>query len=441
MLFGTQRIRPDGHLEIGGCDTSELAARFGTPLYIMDEELIRSNCRDYQKSFKSRYADTTVTFAGKAFLNTAMCRILDQEGMSLDVASAGELYTALKAGFPMERVFFHGNAKPLYELDMALESGVGRIVVDNIHELELLNTAALEMGKKSDILFRLTPGIDPHTHRLISTGQADTKFGLNIKDGSAMLAVKRALELPGITLKGIHCHVGSQLLDLEAHTAGMRIMAEFTRQAFDETGIQFEEINTGGGLGIRYVEVQVPPTIDDFADVITSTFVNALNEFGITNHPRLIQEPGRSIVGTAGTTIYTIGAIKTVPITEDPGFRVYIAVDGGLSDNPRPLLYDSVYDAFLANKADQTAEVVVTISGRHCETDTLIQDINLAKAEVGDLIAVQCTGAYNYSMASNYNRFARPAVVLVKDGAADIIVERDTLDDLVKHDVIPNRLK
>lgn len=440
MLFGTQKINPDGHLEIGGCDTSELAARFGTPLYIMDEALIRSNCRDYQKSFKNRYEDTTITFAGKAFLNTAMCRILDQEGMSLDVASAGEIYTAIKAGFPMERVFFHGNAKPRYELDMALESGIGRIVVDNIHELELLNTAAMEMGKKADILFRLTPGIDPHTHRLISTGQADTKFGLNIKDGSAMNAVKRALELPGITFRGIHCHVGSQLLDLDAHVAGIRIMVEFARQAYDETGVEIEEINTGGGLGIRYIEGQVPPTIDEFADVITSTFTASLKEFGITNHPRLIQEPGRSIVATAGTTIYTIGAIKKVPITEDPGFRIYIAIDGGMSDNPRPLLYDSVYDAFLANKADQSMGEVVTISGRHCETDTLIQDIDFAKAEVGDLIAVQCTGAYNYSMASNYNRFTRPAVVLVKDGSADIIVERDTLDDLVKHDVIPDRL-
>lgn len=441
MLFGTQKIRSNGHLEIGGCDTVELAERFGTPLYVMDEALIRDNCAAYKKSFKSRYEDTTITFAGKAFLTTAMCRILDQEGMSLDVASAGEIYTALRADFPMERTFFHGNAKPRYELEMALNSGVGRIVVDNIHELELLNTLALEMGKKADILFRLTPGIDPHTHRLISTGQADTKFGLNIKDGSAMGAIKRALECTGVTLKGIHCHVGSQLLDMEAHTAGIRIMVEFARQAINKTGFVLEEINTGGGLGIRYVEGQVPPTIDEFANVIAGTFLNALDEFGIPNRPRLIQEPGRSIVGTAGTTIYTIGVIKRVPITEEPGFRTYIAIDGGLSDNPRPLLYESVYDAFPANKADEQAKQVVTVAGRHCETDTLIQDIGLAPVEVGDLLAVQCTGAYNYSMASNYNRFMRPAVVLVKDGNADVIVDRETLDDLVRHDLIPESLK
>ncbi|MHB1000586.1 MAG: diaminopimelate decarboxylase [Armatimonadota bacterium] len=437
MLFGTQKINSKGHLEIGGCDAVDLAKKFGTPLYVMDETLIRQNCRDYQKSFKSRYENTSIAFAGKAFLNTAMCRIVDQEDMYLDVASAGEMYTAMKADFPMERTFFHGNAKPRYELEMALQNGVGRIVVDNIDELELLNTIAMEMGKKADIIFRCTPGIDPHTHRLISTGQADTKFGLNIKDGSAMAAIKRSLECPGITFKGIHCHVGSQLLDLEAHVAGIRIMVEFAKQILDEIGVAIDEINTGGGLGIRYIEGQVPPTIDDFAEVITSTYLNALDEFGMPSKPRLIQEPGRSIVGTAGTTLYTVGNIKRVPITEDPGYRVYAAVDGGLSDNPRPLLYEAVYYAFPANKADKPTTQVITISGRHCETDTLIQDIKITDIEAGDILAVQCTGAYNFSMASNYNRFIRPAAVLVSDGRAELIIERETLDDLVRHDIIP----
>ncbi len=436
MLFGTQKINSAGHLEIGGCDTIALANEYGTPLYIMDEALIRENCRSFASSFQSRYRDTIIAFAGKAFLNMGMCRLLDQEKFSLDVASAGEIYTALKAGFPMERTYFHGNAKPKYELEMALDAGVGRIVVDNITELELLNKTSLEMGKKASVLLRLTPGIDPHTHRLISTGQADTKFGMNIKDGAAMQAVKKSLDCKGINLKGIHCHVGSQLLDLEAHEAGIRIMVEFEKEVIDQTGYVLDEINTGGGLGIRYIEGQVPPTIDEYAEVITSTFKNALQEFNIPNKPTLIQEPGRSIVGTAGITIYRVGAIKKAPITDYPSYRIYISVDGGMSDNPRPLLYDSVYDAFLANKANEPADNVVTISGRHCETDTLLTDIKLADVEVGDYIAVQCTGAYNYSMASNYNRFMRPPVVMVKDGKSKIIVERETLDDLIRHDVV-----
>lgn len=441
MLFGTQTINSKGHLEIGGCDSIDMAAQFGTPLYIMDEALIRKNCREYMHGFRSRYPDTNITFAGKAFLTTAMCRIVDQEGLCLDVVSAGEIYTALKADFPMERIYFHGNFKSEAELRMALSHGVGRIVVDNAQELELLNTVALDMGKKADILFRLTPGIDPHTHRLIRTGQADTKFGLNIKDGSAISAVKRALECKGITLRGIHCHVGSQLLDLEAHTAAIPIMVEFAKQVFDETGFTFEEINTGGGLGIRYVEGQVPPTIDQFAEVITKTFMDAMEREGLPNRPRLIQEPGRSIVGTAGTTLYTAGTIKKVSITEEPGYRIYVAVDGGMSDNPRPLLYDAVYEAVVANKANEQASLVATISGKHCETDTLILDAKIAEVSPGDIIAVMCTGAYNYSMSSNYNRFTRPAVVLVSDGKTDLIVERETLDDLVRCDRIPSRLE
>lgn len=440
MLFGTQTINSNGHLEIGGCDTVGLAKQFGTPLYVMDEALIRQHCRAYIDSFKALYPESGIAFAGKAFLTAAMCRILDQEGMHLDVVSAGELYTALKANFPMERVFFHGNFKSEKELNMALENGVGRVVVDNLGELELLNTLAVEAGKKADIMFRLTPGIDPHTHKLIRTGQADTKFGLNIKDGSAMNAIKRALELPGIALHGIHCHVGSQCLDLDAHTAAIKIMVEFAKQMLDETGFAVEEINTGGGLGIRYTEGQVPPKIAEFAEIIIKTYIDALEEYGFPGRPRLIQEPGRSIVGTAGTTLYTVGTIKTVPITEDPGHRTYVAVDGGLSDNPRPALYGAVYDAFPANKANAQPTSVVTISGKHCETDTLILDTKLAELESGDILAVQCTGAYNYAMGSNYNRFSKPAVVLVANGNANLIVKRETLDDLVSHDLIPDSL-
>ncbi len=440
MLFGTQKINSRGHLEIGGCDTVELAQSFGTPLYVMDEALVRQNCREYLESFRKRYPNTDIAFAGKAFLNTAMCRILDQEGMSLDVASAGELYTALKAEFPVERIYFHGVNKTEGELSMGLDHGVGRIVVDNLRELELLNSLAVAARKKADILLRLTPGIDPHTHKLIRTGQADTKFGMNIEDGTAMTAVRRALECPGIRLWGVHCHVGSQLLDTEAHSGAVCIFVEFIKQVLDETGYEVEEVNTGGGLGIQYVEEQIPPTIDEFAATVVGTFIRCLKESAISHEPKLIQEPGRSIVGTAGTTLYAVGPIKTVPITEDPGHRTYVAVDGGLMDNPRPGLYQAVYTALIANRANAAASEIVTIAGKHCETDTLIANTTIAPVESGDIIAVLCTGAYNYSMASNYNRFPRPAVVLVADGQADVIVKRETLDDVVKNDVIPEKL-
>ena len=440
MLFGTQTVNSAGHLEIGGCDAIELAGRFGTPLYVMDEALIRQNCREYLSGFRGRYPDTTIAFASKAFLTTAMCRIMHQEGFSLDVVSAGELYTALKAGFPMERVFVHGNYKSDEEIRASLDAGVGRIVVDNLQEIERLNSITQDMGKTADILLRVTPGIDPHTHKLISLGQADTKFGLNIEDGSAMMGVRRALECPNITFRGIHCHIGSQILDLEPLTGTVRVMVEFAGRVFQDTGVQVEEINTGGGLGIRYIEGHTPPTIDEFADAMTSAFIKAAEEFELPNRPRLIQEPGRSIVGTAGVTLYTVGTIKRVPIVEEPGYRVYVAIDGGLTDNPRPLLYDAVYTALVANKANETPSQVVTISGKHCETDTMIQDARIAKVEGGDILAVQCTGAYNFSMASNYNRMRRPAVVLVSEGRADVIVERESLDDLVRRDVIPARL-
>ncbi|HEY3297442.1 MAG TPA: diaminopimelate decarboxylase [Armatimonadota bacterium] len=440
MLFGTQRINDKGHLEIGGCDTIDLAKQFGTPLYVMDEALVRQNCREYIHGFKTRYQNTEIAFAGKAFLNIAACRIMAQEGMCLDVASGGELYTAMKANFPMERVYFHGSFKLEAELRMAIERGVGRIVVDSLEELDLLNSVAQDMGTKADILLRVTPGIDPHTHKRISTGQADTKFGLNIQNGTAMVGIKKAVALPNIALRGIHCHVGSQLLDFEAHIAAIRIMVELAKDIKDQTGLAVEEINTGGGLGIRYVESQQAPTIDHFAEIITSTFISALEEFGVSHNPRLVQEAGRSIAGTAGTTLYTVGPIKKVPIAENPGYRIYVSVDGGLSDNPRPTLYDAIYEVVAANKANAPKSETVTVSGRHCETDTLIVDTRVPELQTGDILAVQCTGAYNYAMASNYNRFCKPAVVVVQNGSAEVIVERETYDDLVRHDIVTPRL-
>ncbi len=434
MLFGTQRINDRGHLEIGGCDAVELARQFGTPLYVIDEQHLRDNCRAYRQAFESRFADACICYAGKALLTTAICRIIDEEGLWLDVASAGELYTALKASFPPSRILMHGNFKLDTELRMALDAGVARIVVDSLSELDRLAAIAEEMDKRADILIRVAPGIRTHTHHHIQTGHADTKFGLGIASGAAMEAVEKALALPRIRLHGIHCHIGSQLFTLDEFARAAEVMTSFLAEIRDRTGRILPELDLGGGLGIAYTEEDAPPSIDELADVICDKLVEAIGHYDLPP-PRLFLEPGRSIVGTAGVTLYTVGPVKHIP-----GVRTYVAVDGGLSDNPRPALYDAIYTAIVANKANMPRTMPVRVSGRHCETDTLIPEITLQPVEEGDILAVFCTGAYNYSMASNYNRFPRPALVLVRDGQAEVIVERETLDDLIAKDRIPPRL-
>ncbi len=433
MLLGTQRIN-GGQLEIGGCSAVALAREFGTPLYVMDEALIRANCRAYKRAFADRYPDSDVSFAGKAFLCKAMAALLKEEDMSLDVASAGELYTAMTAGFPMDRVTVHGNNKSREELQMAVGARVHRIVVDNEYELEMLLGIAESAGRPVDVLFRVAPGIDPHTHKRIRTGQVDTKFGLDVAHGQATRVIERCIGDPRLHVCGIHFHVGSQLLDLEAHQAAIEIGVDLLAQFKADTGYVAEELNIGGGLGIRYLSHHEPPSISSYADTVVATLEKCLKKRNLPR-PRLLQEPGRSIVGEAGTTLYTIGAVKEIP-----SVRTYVAVDGGLSDNPRPALYESVYEVIVANKAGQPADQVVTVAGKHCETDTLFSDVKVAAVEPGDILAVQSTGAYNYAMASNYNRFAHPAVVFVNDGRADLVVARQTLDDLVSKDVVPARL-
>ena len=439
MLLGTQRINAQGHLEIGGCDTVELAAQFGTPLYVMDEAAIRANCRNYKAAFDARYPSNEICYASKAFLTMAMARLIAQEGLSMDVASLGELYTALQAGFPANRLSLHGNNKSREELELAVEHGIGHVIVDNFHEIELLGEIVKEMRAEISVLVRAAPGVDPHTHRLIRTGQADTKFGFNITDGRALQAVKQVLATSGLRFKGIHCHIGSQLLDADTHAEAAEIMVRLMETIVRETGAPVEELNIGGGLGVRYLSHHAPPSYEEFADKIVAPLKAALEAHGLPL-PKLLQEPGRSLVGEAGTTLYTIGAIKTVPIVEAPGTRAYVSIDGGLSDNPRPQLYEAVYECMLANKADRPADDVVTIAGKHCETDIMIWNTNVATPASGDLLAVQTTGAYNFVMASNYNRFRRPAVVLVADGQADIIVERQSLEDLIRGERIPDRL-
>lgn len=440
MLLGTQRVNDSNHLEIGGCDTVDLAAEFGTPLYVMDETLVRQRCRAYKSSFSSEFGDSAIAYASKAFVVTAMCRIIDQEGMWLDVASGGELYTAKCAGFPMDRIIFHGNFKSPEELEMAVESGVALIAPDSLYEIELLSAIAEDAGVTQCIILRCNPGVDPHTHRLISTGQEDSKFGFNIRNGAAMAAVKKAMSLPGLNLAGLHCHLGSQLLDPTPYVEAAQVMTKLIRQVSDETGAAIGLLNMGGGVGVRYVEEQDPITVEQFAKIVSEAVIVACAENGIAK-PKLMVEPGRSIVGEAGTTIYSIGPIKECGIADPPGKRTYLAVDGGLSDNPRPTMYDAVYSALIANKAGDAPAREYRVSGKHCETDLLISSVMLAEARTGDLLAVQTTGAYNYAMASNYNRFTRPAVVLVGDGHADMIVRRETLEDLVDCDVVPEKLK
>ncbi len=435
MLLGTQRVNDDGHLEVGGCDTVALSNEFGTPLYVMDETHLRQQCREYRKRFAERLPAATICFASKALTTTAICRIIDQESLSLEVSSAGELHTATRAGFPPERILLHGNFKLDQELQMALEVGVARVVVDSLSELHRLAEMAHSAGTEADICLRVVPGIKPQTHSYIQTGQIDTKFGLHIGMGAAAEGVRTATELQGVALRGLHCHIGSQMFELDSFARAAEVMVEFMAQMRDDIGVTLEELNLGGGLGIAYTSEDAPPSIAELADTIAEAVQQATDKYNYPI-PEIILEPGRSIVGTAGLTLYTVG-----PVKEIPGVRTYVAVDGGLSDNPRPALYGAEYAAMVANRANQSRTMPVRLVGRHCETDTLIEEVALAPVQEGDIVAVFSTGAYNYSMASNYNRFPRPAMVLVQDGQADVIVHRESLDDLVGQDVMPERLR
>lgn len=435
-LHGTQLINKQGHLEIGGCDTVELAEQFGTPLYIMDEAHIRSICRQYHSSFVEGLKNAEVIYASKAFSTLAMCRIIDEEGLGLDVVSGGELYTALQANFPAARIYFHGNNKSREELAMAIKAGVGRIVVDNFYELSILNELAQNMSQQVNVLLRVTPGIEAHTHEYIQTGQIDSKFGFTIPDGTADKAIDLALSSSNLVVKGVHAHIGSQIFELDSFRHEVQIMIDYMSDSLQRTGCQLRELNLGGGFGIYYVSGDEPAQISDYAQAVQDALENACQNRDFPR-PKIIIEPGRSIVGTAGTTLYTIGSIKEIP-----GIRKYVAVDGGMADNPRPALYQARYEAVLANRANKKETEVVSITGKCCESgDMLIWDIDLPKVESGDLIAVSCTGAYNYSMSSNYNRLTRPEVILVGNGHADVIVKRETHADLLRNDVLPARLK
>ncbi|MDR7523483.1 MAG: diaminopimelate decarboxylase [Armatimonadota bacterium] len=418
-----------GHLIIGGVSAADLAARFGTPLHVIDEARMRTNCRAYVEAMQAHApGPSRVLFASKALCTIATCQVAFDEGLGIDVVSAGEIYTALQARVPAEALYFHGSNKTPEEIAYGLEVGVGRFIVDNEHELATLDRLARERGRRADILLRLTPGIEPHTHKAIQTGGVDSKFGFGMAGPSAEDAVRAALAMRGVRLRGLHCHIGSQILDLEPFVMAARALVSFAAE-LRSGGFVLEELNLGGGLGIRYLPEHTPPTREAYVKAIMDTVRDLLARYDMPT-PTVLIEPGRSIVGDAGVTLYTVGAIKRIP-----GVRTYASVDGGMYENPRPALYGARYSAVVATRADAPPTQRVTVAGRCCESgDVLIWDADLPEVRTGDLLAVFATGAYTYSMAGNYNRYPRPAVVFAREGAAQIAVERETSADLVRHD-------
>ncbi|SDK67913.1 diaminopimelate decarboxylase [Paenibacillus sp. OK060] len=434
-LHGTSKINAQGHLEIGGVDTTDLKEQFGTPLYVVDEQLVRERCREYMEAFRASGLVFQVAYASKAFCVMAMCALAAEEGLSLDVVSDGELFTALQAGFPAERIHFHGNNKTLEEIEMALDAEIGCFVVDNFNELHLLQAVAADKNRKVNILLRVTPGVEAHTHEYISTGQTDSKFGFDIGNGTAFEAIELASKQSNLVLLGVHSHIGSQIFEVEGFQMAVQRVAEFAADVYERLNVAFKVVNLGGGFGIRYIDGDTPLEVSQYVKAITDAVKNHFAQIGYAV-PEIWVEPGRSIVGEAGTTLYTVGTSKDIP-----GVRKYVAVDGGMTDNPRPALYESKYEAVLANRANEAAQETVSVAGKCCESgDMLIWDLDLPKVQSGDLLAVACTGAYNYSMASNYNRIRRPAVVFVKDGQGDVVVRRETYQDIIQNDLVPERI-
>lgn len=424
-------VNEKGHLEIGGCDTIDLAEKYGTPLYVVDENEIRKNCRAFVKSIEDNYnGHGTVAYASKAFSCMEMYRICKQENMSIDTVSAGEIYTALKAGFPAERIYFHGNNKTLDEIEFALDNNVGRIVVDNLTELEKIEKTAEKRNITAKIMFRIKPGIDAHTHSFIRTGQIDSKFGLALENGEAMVGVKRALALKNVELCGLHCHIGSQIFDISPFELAAEVMMDFIAKIKEETGAEIKELNLGGGFGIKYTGEDKPAPYSDYMNRVAAVIKKKAEEHSM-ELPFIIIEPGRSIAGAAGITLYTVGAVKEIE-----NVRTYVSIDGGMTDNPRYILYQSTYEILCANKANEPKTEKITLAGKCCESGDLIQEnAMIQKVVPGDTIAVLSTGAYNYSMASNYNRIGRPAVVMTNNGESRIIVNRESFEDLVRNDV------
>lgn len=424
-------VNEKGHLTLAGIDTVELAAEYGTPLMAMDENKIREICRIYKKAMTENFGeDAMPLFASKALSFKRIYQIIAEEGLGSDAVSSGELYTMSKAEFDMKNVVFHGNNKTDADIRYAMELGVGRFVVDNEGELKAVNEIAGELGVKQKILLRITPGIDPHTHKAIVTGSVDSKFGSAIATGQAEKIVKNALECENVELMGYHCHIGSQIFEVAPFEEAAAIMTEFIADMKAKLGYTARELNLGGGFGVRYVKEHPYFDYAEAIKTLADTVKKVCKEHGLTL-PRILMEPGRSIVAASGLTLYTVGSVKNIPCVKN-----YVSVDGGMADNPRYALYQSQYEIVLANKASEKADNVCSVAGRCCESGDLIaENIKLAKAEKGDTLAVLVTGAYNYSMASNYNRIPRPAVVMIKDGKPYVAVRRESFEDIVRNDL------
>ena len=427
----TAEISKEGHLCIGGCNVFELVKEFGTPLYLFDELPLRHKCREFKDEFSKYYPDTLVIYASKAFLNRALALIFQEEGLGLDVVSGGELSIAHSVSFPLDKVYFHGNNKTPEELNLALDLGVGRVVVDNSHELELLNKLAKERGISQNILLRLTPGVDPHTHQYTTTGTLESKFGFPLPTGQAEEAVSQAFSASNLNLLGFHFHLGSPVSEIQPYELAMEIVLRFAQEVGEKIGFNISEFNIGGGFPIPYTVDSKAPTIGDYARALTSKLNSLISGLGLSR-PRLIIEPGGAIVGQAGVALYKVGAIKEIP-----GIKKYVCVDGGISDNIRPALYGAKYEALVANRALEAERDMVTIAGKLCQSgDILVRDINLASVCSGDIIAIPVCGAYSIPMSSNYNAMPRPAITVVKEGRARLIRRRETYQDLMNLDQI-----
>ncbi len=434
-----QLIKPitakvERNLTIGGCDTVELVEKYGSPLYVIDEATLRAICNDFKNAFKS-YPHTRMMYASKALCTSAITKLLDSEGFGFDTVSIGEIYTVLNSGVSLSKVLFNGNNKTEEELDFAIKNDIGRISVDNFLEVKLISKIAGRYNKHVDVLLRITPGIECHTHEYIQTGQLDSKFGFDLSQLDEVIK-DITQNHNNITIRGLHAHIGSQIFEPQCFHDEIDVLIQEISRVEAKFGIKFDEINIGGGLGVKYTEKDKPPSVNEIADVIIASLEKHIEKYNI-EPPTLYIEPGRSIISTSGVTLYTIGSMKQVP-----NMTKYVTVDGGMSDNPRPNMYQAEYCADVANKMNETKKEVVTIAGRFCESgDILIKDINLPIMETGDILCVYNTGAYNYSMASNYNRVEKPAMVLVNNAQSDIIIKRESLEDIIAHDVIPNRLK
>jgi diaminopimelate decarboxylase len=427
----TTEVSKQSHLCIGGCDVVDLAEEFGTPLYVFDEYTLRHKCREFGEEFGGCYPETVVIYACKAFLNRALALIFKEEGLGLDVVSGGELSIAHSVDLPLDKVYFHGNNKTPEELNLALDWGVGRIVVDNFYELELLNKLTKERGTTQSILLRLTPGVDPHTHQYTTTGTIESKFGFPLATGQAEEAVNRALLASNLNLLGLHFHLGSPVSELQPYELAIELVLRFAREVGRKFSFSPSEFDIGGGFAVPYTLDSVVPTIADYARTVSGKLNSLILELGLSR-PRLIIEPGRAIVAQAGVALYKVGAIKEIQ-----GIKKYVCVDGGMSDNVRPALYRARYEALVANEAVKKAREVVTIAGKLCESgDILAKDVNLASVHPGGIIAIPVCGAYSIPMSSNYNAMPKPAIVMVKKGRARLIRRRETYEDLMSLDLM-----